>query len=160
MIRKVQIEDAKQLLEIYNYYVENSIVTFDIEPLSLHGFIEKMVSINEVYPFLIYEENGEILGYAYGSRWRPKLAYKHTVESTVYVKHSVHGKQIGTQLYTELLRLFKEQKFHLVLGALTLPNEASIKLHEKFGFRQVTHFNEVGFKFNTWHDVGFWQIKL
>ena len=160
MIRKVQIEDAKQLLDIYNYYVENSIITFDIEPLSLEGFTEKIMGINEVYPFLIYEEDEEILGYAYGSRWRPKPAYKYTVESTVYVKHGVHGKQIGTKLYIELLSLLKQQKFHLVLGALTLPNEASIKLHEKIGFKQVAHFSEVGLKFNTWHDVGFWQLKL
>lgn len=160
MIRKVQIEDAQQLLEIYNYYVEHSIVTFDIEPLSLKTFKEKMIRINKEYPFIVFEEDHKILGYAYGSRWRPKPAYNKTVESTVYVKHDEHGKQIGTKLYKELLQQLKQQKFHIVLGGLTLPNDASVNLHEKFGFELVAQFNQVGYKFNSWHDVGFWQLKL
>ncbi len=160
MIRAAKIEDAQELLNIYNYYVENSIVTFDLEPLSLNIFKEKMKRVYKGYPFILFEENDEVLGYAYGSRWRPKPAYNRTVESTVYVKHGQHGKQIGTKLYAELLELLKLQKFNSVLGALTLPNEASIRLHEKFGFKLVAHFEEVGLKFETWHDVGFWQLKL
>ncbi len=160
MIRKVKIEDAQQLLDIYNYYVENSIVTFDLEPLSLNTFQEKMTRICKAYPFIVFEENNEILGYAYGSKFRPKPAYKYTVESTVYVKHNKHGKHIGTKLYTELLKLLKQEKFHIVLGVLTLPNDTSIKLHEKFGFIQIAYFNEVGLKFEKWQDVGIWQLKL
>jgi len=160
MIRKVQIEDTKQLLAIYNYYVKNSIVTFDITPLSLQEFKEKMTRISKRYPFIVFEEKNEILGYAYGSKWRSKSAYEHTVESTVYVKHDALGKQIGTKLYAELLTVLKQQNYHVVLGGLTLPNKASVRLHEKFGFKEVAHFKEVGLKFDTWHDVGFWQLKL
>ena len=160
MIRSFHIKDIKQLLDVYNYYVENSIVTFDLEPLSLKAFKEKMLRISKIYPFIVFEENNEVLGYAYGSRWRPKPAYNKTVESTVYVKHGEHGKQIGTKLYAELLSLLKQENYHVVLGGLTLPNEASVKLHEKFGYKQVAHFKAVGFKFNKWHDVGFWQLKL
>lgn len=160
MIRPVKIEDVKEILEIYNYYVTNTVVTFDLEALSLDVFKEKIKTINQDYPFIVFEENNEILGYAYGSRFRPKPAYNNTVESTVYVKNGSHGKHIGTKLYYELLKLLKNKKFHIVLGALTLPNEASVKLHEKFGFKKVGHLNEVGLKFGSWHDVGFWQLTF
>ena len=160
MIRAFKISDTQQLLDIYNYYVLNSVVTFDITPLTFKTFSEKVTRINKDYPFLVFEEKNEILGYAYGSKWRPKPAYKHTIESTVYVKHSAHRKQIGTHLYKDLLDLLKQENYHVVLGGLTLPNEASIKLHEKFGFQQVAHFKEVGLKFDKWLDVGFWELKL
>lgn len=160
MIRPVHISDSQALLDIYNYYVLNTVVTFDIEPLTLVMFQEKLSKIDAEYPFIVFEKNNEILGYAYGSKWRPKPAYQHTVESTVYLKHTSLGKQIGTKLYTELLKLLNQQGYHVVLGGLTLPNDASVKLHEKFGFEQVAHFKEVGLKFDAWLDVGFWQLKL
>ncbi|MEL0456099.1 N-acetyltransferase family protein [Flavobacteriaceae bacterium SZ-1-7] len=160
MIRQVHIDDAKSLLEIYNYFVSNSVVTFDIEPLSLDAFENKMAHIIAEYPFLVFEESNELLGYAYGSRFRPKPAYKNTVETTVYVKNGLHGKQIGTQLYKELLQLLKKQNLHVALGVLTLPNDASVKLHEKFNFKLVGHFKEVGFKFGKWLDVGVYQLNL
>ena len=108
MIRNVQIEDAQQLLDIYNYYVVNTVVTFDLEPLSLDVFKERITTVSSDYPFLVYEENSEILGYAYGSKFRPKPAYNNTVESTVYLKHGYQGKQIGSKLYNELLFLLKQ----------------------------------------------------
>ncbi len=160
MIRPFHIKDTEELLDIYNYYVLNTIVTFDITPLTLNTFKEKLTKINKDFPFLIFEENNEILGYAYGSKWRPKPAYNKTVETTVYVKNGFGGKQIGSKLYNDLLTILKSQNYHIALGGLTLPNEASVKLHEKFGFQQVSHFKEVGRKFDTWLDVGFWQLKL
>ena len=160
MIRAVTIEDAQELVDIYNYYVLNTIVTFDDVPFSVDAFKEKIESIYKAHPFLVFEEDNKILGYAYANKWREKPAYKHTVESTVYLHHEAQGKQIGTKLYTELLSLLKEQNHHVVIGGLTLPNEGSIMLHEKFGFIQVAHFKEVGLKFNKWLDVGFWQLTF
>lgn len=160
MIRPFNIKDSQKLLDIYNYYVLNTAVTFDIEPLSLQVFKDKLICIQTDYPLIVYEEDGEILGYAYGSRFRPKPAYNYVVESTVYVKQDAHGKQIGTKLYTELLRLLKQTQSHTVLGVLTIPNDASIKLHEKFGFKQVAHLKEVGLKFGKWQDIGIWQLKF
>lgn len=160
MIRPFFTNDVQQLLDIYNYYVINTVVTFDIEPLSLISFEEKLEGINKDFPVLVYEENNEILGYAYGSKWRPKPAYNKTVETTVYVKNGFGGKQIGSKLYGNLLNKLRYLEYHVVLGGLTLPNEASVKLHEKFGFKKVSHFKEVGRKFDTWLDVGFWQLKL
>jgi len=160
MIRNVTINDAQQLLDIYNYYVVNTVVTFDLEALTLDMFEEKIKTISANYPFIVYEEQHEILGYAYGSKFRPKPAYNHTVESTIYLKHGEEGKQIGSKLYSELLRLLQLQNVHVVLGVLTLPNNASVKLHEKFGFKQVAHLKEVGLKFDNWQDVGFWQLTF
>ncbi|MFH4964337.1 N-acetyltransferase family protein [Gaetbulibacter sp. M235] len=160
MIRNVHINDAQKLLDIYNYYVVNTVVTFDLEALSLDAFKEKITTISANYPFIVYEENNEILGYAYGSKFRPKPAYNDTVESTIYLKHGEQGKQIGSKLYGELLSLLKLKHVHVVLGVLTLPNDASVKLHEKFGFKQVAHLKEVGLKFGNWQDVGFWQLTF
>ncbi len=160
MVRPFKISDTQQLLEIYNYYVLNSTATFDDVPLSFEMFSDKITRINADYPFIVFEENNKILGYAYGSKFRPKPAYNKTVESTVYVKHDTFGKQIGTKLYKELLNLLKKEQYHVVLGVLTIPNEASIKLHEKFGFTKVADLKQVGFKFGKWQDVGFWQLNL
>ncbi|SFZ92891.1 phosphinothricin acetyltransferase [Flaviramulus basaltis] len=160
MIRNVHIEDAQQLVDIYNYYVLNTIVTFDDVPFTNEDFNEKINTISKSFPFIVFEEDDKILGYAYANKWREKPAYKQTVESTVYLHHEAQGKQIGTKLYTELLAELKNQNYHVIVGGLTLPNDASVKLHEKFGFKQVAHFKEVGFKFNKWLDVGFWQLNL
>lgn len=160
MIRSVEITDAQELLNIYNYYVLNSTVNFDIEPVGLETFINKIKRIKTDYPFIVYKEGGEILGYAYGSRFRPRPAYNNTVESTVYVKHTAHGKQIGSKLYAALIELLKETNLHTVLGVLTIPNDASIRLHEKFGFQQVANLKQVGLKFGEWQNIGIWQLHL
>ncbi len=160
MIRPFKIQDTQQLLDIYNYYVLNSVATFDIEPLAFETFSNKINSINKDFPFVVFEENNTILGFAYGSKFRPKPAYNSTVEVTVYIKHTAHGKQIGTKIYSELITRLKHQNFHSAIGVLTLPNEASVKLHEKFGFKQVAELKEVGFKFGKWQNVGFWQLKF
>ncbi len=160
MIRQVRIEDAQQLVDIYNYYVINSIVTLDLIPFSKEDFEAKIKDIASLFPFIVYEEHNEIVGFAYANTFRTKPAYKNTVELTVYIKFSELGKQLGKKLYSELLLQVKNKNFHVVIGGLTLPNDASIKLHENFGFEKVAHFKEVGFKFGKWHDVGFWQLTF
>lgn len=160
LIRKVCIEDAEQLVVIYNYYVLNSVVTFDNIPFKADFFEDKIKTISTQFPFYVYEENNEILGYAYATIWRLKPAYKHTVESTIYLKHSATGKQIGTKLYSYLLAELKKQNYHAIIGGLSLPNDASIRLHQKLGFKKVAHYKEVGRKFNKWVDVAFWQLNF
>lgn len=160
MIRAVNIKDAKQLVDIYNYYVVNTIITFDDVPFTVEAFKDKIKTIAANYPFIVFEEDNKILGYAYANKWREKPAYKHTVETTVYLDYLATGKQIGTKLYTELLKQVKSRDYHAIIGGLTLPNDASVKLHEKFGFVQVAHYKEVGLKFDKWLDVGFWQLTL
>ncbi|MDC9723328.1 MAG: GNAT family N-acetyltransferase [Urechidicola sp.] len=160
MIRKVRIEDAQQLVDIYNYYVLNSVVTFDDIPFKSIFFEDKIKTVTSQFPFYVYEENDEILGYAYANKWRLKPAYKHTVESTIYLKHTATGKQIGSKLYTHLLSELKKQNYHAIIGGVSLPNDVSIKLHENLGFKKVAHYYEVGLKFNKWVDVAFWQLKF
>ena len=160
MIRPVHINDAQALLDIYNYYVMHTVVTFDIEPLSLEAFQNKLKTINAIYPFIVFEDKNTILGYAYASKFRPKPAYDYVVESTVYVKHDCQGKQIGTQLYAELIEQLRQAHYHTVLGVLTIPNDPSIKLHERFGFQKVAELKEIGLKFDVWQTIGIWQLQL
>ena len=160
MIRDFQLDDIKKLVEIYNYYIQHTVITFDQVPFTIADFEQKIKPIYKKYPFIVFEENNEILGYAYGSSWRTKPSYKFTAESTIYLTKDALGKGIGTKLYTELLQRLKQQKIHTIIGGLTLPNAASIKLHEKLGFKKVAHFKEVGRKFEQWLDVGFWQLTL
>lgn len=160
MIRPVTTNDAQQLADIYNHYILNTVVTFDDIPFTIKAFEEKINSIYKVYPFFVFEENNKILGYSYANKWREKPAYRYTVESTVYLHTDALGRQIGSTLYAKLLSDLKHQNYHVVVGGLTLPNDASVKLHEKFGFKQVSHYKEVGLKFNKWLDVGFWQLTF
>jgi len=160
MIRKITIEDAPEIMDIYNYYVDNSIVTFDIHHASLEKIQTKIRTTIERFPWIVYEENGEILGYAHGSEWKAKDAYKHSTETTVYLKHTAINKGLGTTLYKELIDQLKKLNFHALIGCITLPNGPSISLHEKLGFEKIGHFKEVGYKFEKWIDVGYWELII
>jgi L-amino acid N-acyltransferase YncA len=156
MIRTVTPFDAPAIAEIYNYYILNTIITFEMEivtPEEIAARIEKYLKIG---PYLVYEENDEVIGYAYLSNFRERKAYEKTVETTIYLKNGLGGKGIGFQLYSELLAR-AASKYHTVVAGISLPNEASVRLHEKCGFRKVGHFAEVGRKFDRWINVGFWQ---
>lgn len=159
-LRNVEIKDALQIVNIYNHYVKTSVVTFDKSPFTKEDFEERIKSISSKFPFIVFEENNEVLGYAYANVWRTKPAYKHTVECTLYLRQDSFGKKIGSQLYTKLLSLLKEQGIKIVIGGLSLPNDESIGLHKKFGFRQVGYFEKVGEKFGKLIDVSFWQLDL
>ncbi|MDR0836019.1 MAG: GNAT family N-acetyltransferase [Tannerella sp.] len=159
MIRKARPEDAPNIVKIYNYYVENSVITFDIEPVSVEEMREKITAILQNYPYLVYEENGSILGYCYVSAWKKRYAYRTTVESTVYIDKNHHQRGIGKALMIRLIEELKKTDIHAIIACITIPNEKSISLHEKLGFKQVSEFKEVGFKFGKWLDVGDWELK-
>lgn len=161
MIRNANEADAEALVNIYNYYITDTVITFEELPVTAEAFAGRIRHIVEDgYPYLVAEEDGEILGYAYASQFRTRVAYRFTTETTVYLKHGVSGKGLGTALYTALLEELKKRKFHVALGGITVPNAASVALHEKLGFKKIAHFSECGFKFNQWLDVGFWELKL
>lgn len=157
MIRSATTADAKQLADLYNYYIRHTLITFEEIELRDEDFVERIQKIQANYPFLVFEEQGEILGFAYGNKWRERSAYRFALESSVYVRQGHFGKKIGVSLYHELFRLLKEQGCKQIIGVITLPNDTSVKMHEKMGFVKAAHFHQVGFKFNTWCDVGFWQ---
>lgn len=162
MIRNVTIKDAGQIAAIYNYYISETTSTLEIDPIDpkeIESRIKKVTS-NEKLPYLVYEENDKILGFAYATIWRQRVGYRYCVESSVYVKNGIFQKKVGSKLYLELIDRLKHQKYKSVIGVLTLPNNASANFHEKMGFEKVGFFKEVGHKFNEWHDVGFWMLKL
>lgn len=156
MIREAQCSDAQSIAEIYNYYIHNTIITFEMEPVSAEEIVSRMEKYQQIGDYLVYEENGDVVGYAYVSRFRERKAYENTVESTIYLKHGSGGKGVGFQLYSELFSRISA-KYHVIVAGISLPNEASVRLHEKCGFEKVGHFSEVGRKFDKWIDVGFWQ---
>lgn len=158
-VRSVTLADAAQIAEIYNYYVKTSHATFELETIDSFETENRIRNAFEQnYPFFVCEETEEIVGYAYGRQFRPRRAYLHSIEVSVYVKNGREGKGIGTSLYQKLFQEILHRDFHAVIAGISLPNEASVKLHEKFGFTKAAHFREVGFKFGRWIDVGYWEL--
>ena len=160
MIRKATVGDARAICGIYNYYVLNTIITFEEVPVSDKEMGQRIVTVSEKYPWLVFVEKNEVAAYAYATQWKPRSAYKNTVESAIYVKQGFERKGIGSKLYQELINILKEKGFHSILGGIALPNEKSIALHEKLGFVKVGQLKEVGFKFGKWIDVGYWEKLL
>ena len=156
-VRTAYLEDAAAIAAIYNFYVESSHSTFETETVNESEMRRRVSEILENYPFLVGEENGEIIGYAYASRYKTRAGYRHSVEISVYIKNGIEGKGIGTILYQNLFAELKAKPVHAIVAGIALPNEASIRLHEKFGFEKVAHFREVGFKHGRWIDVGYWE---
>jgi len=160
-IRNAKPDDAIDIAYIYNYYVATSHATFEIDPVDAGEMLRRMEEgWNAGYPFLVCEEQDEIVGYAYGRYFRPRAAYLHSIEVSVYVRPGRTEGQVGTRLYEKLLYEIKQGEFHAVIGGISLPNDASVRLHEKFGFEKVAHFREVGRKFDRWIDVGYWELTL
>lgn len=157
-IRQVKLEDAAQVAEIYNYYIQNTHHTFETEPLSADEMEKRIAETMEHYPFLVAEENGEILGYAYATRFRMREAYEFSVESSIYVKNDAKQRKIGTQLYVQLFDELAETNVHAIVAGIALPNDASISFHERLGFEKVAHFKEIGYKLGRWIDVGYWEM--
>jgi L-amino acid N-acyltransferase YncA len=160
MIRSATPDDAERICDIYNYYIVNTPVSFEEEMVSADEMRRRIETVMEDYPWYVYEENGDILGYSYATRWKTRSAYRFSSESTVYVKHGITGKGIGSDLYAKLLAELKIRSIHAVVGGIALPNEKSQALHEKFGFKKVAHFSKIGFKFGQWIDLGYWELVL
>ena len=161
MIREIQLTDAPAVAEIYNYYIEHTSITFEEEIISSNDIESRIKELClSGLPWLVIEENSAVVGYAYASKWKGRCAYRFSVETTVYLSHKATTKGLGSKLYTQLFSILKEMSIHIAIGGISLPNPASIALHEKFGMKKVAHFEEVGFKFGSWVDVGYWQVNL
>lgn len=157
-IRPVTLEDAPQVAELYNYYVKNTHHTFEYEPLSLEEIEARINKITAVYPFLVAEENGEILGYTHAARFKLRQAYEHTSEVLIYVKSDAKKRGVGTALYMDLFDQLEEMNIHVMIAGIALPNDSSVKFHERLGFTKAAHFKEIGYKLGRWFDVGYWQF--
>ena len=160
-VRDAVCDDATAIADIYNHYVVTSVATFEEEPVSSAQMAERIQTRqDEGYDWLVAEQDEQVLGYAYSGRWMARSAYRFTVEVSVYVAETAHGQGVGRKLYDQLFARIRSGGFHTVIGIITLPNPASVKLHESFGLRKVAHYQEVGQKFDRWIDVGQWQGKL
>ncbi len=160
MIRPVIQQDVPALCAIYNHYVENTIITFEEMPVTEAEFAARIGKIRAAnLSWLVAEDAGKVLGYAYASPWKERSAYRFSVEVTVYLGPDCTRRGWGTRLYEALFAELKCGPTRVAMGGLALPNDASVALHEKFGTK-VAHFRDVGFKFGKWIDVAYWQANL
>ena len=146
---------------IYNHYVLQTVVTFEEEPVTSDEMSRRIDEVRAAsLPWFVAERADAIAGYACASRWRARSGYRFSSEVTVYLAPEQGRRGIGSALYAELLSALRGSGLHAAIGGIALPNDASVALHEKFGFRKVAHFDQTGFKFNRWIDVGYWQLIL
>ena len=160
VIRIAKQEDARAILDIYEPYILNTAITFEYEKVPLEIFQERMSKVQEQFPWLVSEMNGKIVGYAYASPFKERAAFAWDCECSVYVDGTVHQKGVATALYTKLLELVEQQGYYNVYALITVPNEKSIALHKKFGFRDVGVFQKTGYKMGTWWDLCILEKKL
>lgn len=160
-VRTARLADAGAITKIYNHYIKTSTATFETEPVAVDTIEQRMRAVRaERLPWLVAAEDDACLGYAYATQWKDRHAYRFSVESTVYLAPEAAGRGLGRALYEALFRALEDADVHVVVGGITLPNPASVALHEKLGMVKVAHFNEIGFKFGQWVDVGYWQRCL
>lgn len=159
-IRAVRAGDAPAVTAIYNHYIERTIVTFEEQALATADMAARIEDIAATYPYLVAERDGGVVGFSYASRWHARCAYRRSVETTIYLAPDCAGAGLGTALYGRLLGELERCAYHCAIGGIALPNAASVALHEKLGFERVALFREVGFKFDRWIDVGYWQRML
>lgn len=161
MIRAATMQDAADIARIYSHYILNSTITFEEQAVGEAEIADRMREVQtRSLPYVVAEENGRVVGFAYAGHWVGRSAYRFSVETTVYIDPDFKGQGLGTQLYESLIRDLRDKKIHAVIAIIALPNAASIALHEKFGFEKVAHFRDVGRKFGRWIDVGYWELIL
>jgi L-amino acid N-acyltransferase YncA len=159
LVRPAVAEDAPAMASIYNHYVAATVITFDESEITAAEMARRLDDVAPL-PWLVAEREGRLLGYAYATKWRARPAYRFSAEVTVYVDPGCPRAGVGSRLYQELLPQVRACGIHTVMGGIALPNDASVAFHESFGFSKVAHFREVGFKFERWIDVGYWQLDL
>lgn len=161
LIRPCIPADIPQICGIYNHYIAHTTITFEEETLQVAQMQARIEACMASYPWLVsVDEHGRVAAYAYAGKWKERASYRHTAETTVYVRDGWAGQGHGGALYEALLAALKDKGCHIALGCIAIPNDASVALHERFGFEKVAHFNEVGFKHGRWLDVGYWQKRL
>lgn len=160
LIRIASATDAASIAALYNHYIKTTCISFEQEEVSAETMAERISDVNAQLVWYVAEKNGQIVGYAYATPWRARSAYRFSVETSVYIAHQHVGQGLGKQLYQVLLDDLRQRNVHTVIGGIAQPNPASVALHEKLGFEKVAHFKEVGYKFDQWIDVAYWQLAL
>lgn len=161
MIRNATAADAQAIATLYDYYVRETVITFEIDPVPPQEIARRIGVVQEAgLPWLVAERDGQVMGFAYAAPYRPRAAYLHSVEVTIYLQHAEQGRGVGSALYSELLARLRTLPVHLVLALIALPNDASVALQAKNGFSCAGTFTEVGRKLDQWIDVAHWQLLL
>jgi phosphinothricin acetyltransferase len=160
MIRNIEIKDLQRVCDIYNHYVLTTNASFEVDPVPVEEMESRVLEFTSSYPWLVYEEDGEVVGFCYASKWKPRPAYRYTTEVTIYLDKDHLSSGIGKLLYQELFSQLKALGIHSMIATIAIPNEKSTRLHESFGFKQVGQFKDMGNKFGEWIDVGYWQCML
>lgn len=158
-IRSAIFEDISAMLAISNAEAEVSPANFSITPESLGDWQSLFTSTQSRFPNLVAVENNTLIGFAKTIPWSARCAYEHTAQISIYIAPEYQRKGLGKELYAQLFQMLDESNFHTIIAGITLPNDASVRLHESMGMKHFGTFPEVGCKFDSWHDVGYW-VKI
>jgi phosphinothricin acetyltransferase len=160
MIRTALISDALAIAEIYRPYVTDTCISFEDMPPDENEIRARLTEGLRRFPWLVSEQNGRIDGYAYASPHRSRAAYRWSVDVSAYIRDGMQRRGIGRRLYAALLPLLARQGFRSAFAGIALPNDASVRLHERMGFAPIGIYRDVGFKLGAWRDVGWWGKAL
>lgn len=161
--RKIRLaieDDSASILQIYAPFIIDTVVSFECEVPTSEEFSKRIANIQKRYPWLVCEINDNIVGYAYASRFREREAYDWSADFSIYINPHYHGKKIGKALGFSIIELLKLQGYYNIFGGVTLPNIKSESLHESFGFKTIGVYQNVGYKFGSWHDVKWYGLKI
>jgi L-amino acid N-acyltransferase YncA len=159
-IRLATGQDAAQIAEIYAPIVQNTVISFEVEAPTPDEMRHRIENTLERFPWLVHVRRGRVVGYAYAGEHSPRAAYRWSVAVSAYVRESERRRGVARALYTSLFAALVLQGFYNAYAGITLPNPASVGLHEALGFRPVGIYRGVGYKLGAWHDVGWWQMSL
>ncbi|WP_018610028.1 GNAT family N-acetyltransferase [Uliginosibacterium gangwonense] len=159
-IRQASLEDAARICEIYNPFILDTTVTYELEAVSVEAMRERILAKQRKHDWLVAEDESGVLGYGYYGRFRERAAYDHVVESSIYLAPQARGKGLGTLLYNAIIHRAHEQGYREMIGVVALPNPASAALHESLGFAAVGTLVRSGFKFGRYLDTGIWQKSI
>jgi L-amino acid N-acyltransferase YncA len=160
IIRNAELSDAAAIRGIYAPFVSDEATSFELVPPDTDVIADRIREVLPSYPWLVFEWNGEVLGYAYGSSHRSRPAYQWSVEVSVYLDPRIQRRGVGRALYSTLLEFLRRQGYANAYAGITLPNPASVGLHAAMGFSSIGVFSRIGYKFGQWHDVGWMQLRL
>jgi phosphinothricin acetyltransferase len=152
--------DAAACLGIYAPYVLGTAVSFEEKVPEMDEFGRRIEEALASHAWLVFELDGKVVGYAYAGPHRTRAAYRWATDVSAYVEQAHQGKGIGRRLYSELIQRLKDLRFQVACAGITLPNSASVGLHQAFGFKPVGVYHRIGWKLGAWHDVGWWQLEL
>jgi L-amino acid N-acyltransferase YncA len=159
-VRPVELTDAEPITEIYGYYVKNTAITFEEDVPSPEAIRNRIQEITRRYPWFVHESNQTVDGFAYAATYKERESYRYTVELSLYVDRASVGQGIGTELFDHLISACKKTDAAVLIAGVALPNEQSLRLLDRYGFKRVGLFEKVGYKLDKWIDVGYWQLEI